>query len=106
MISLVYGNSSAQAQGFCPSSPDPFPSLMLGSGNKTTTHTCTAGYSSVSHDNHCKLHGMNVIGVSESETSPRKCLMYKTLSLVEGRVWGRHYRPYLESVLTLIGRHL
>ena len=53
-----------------------FPSLMmLGSGDETT-HACTAGYNSASHDSHCKLHGVNVIGVSESETNPRKCLMY------------------------------
>ena len=35
MISLARGNSSAQAQGFCSSSPDPFSSLEVGSGDET-----------------------------------------------------------------------
>ena len=33
-ISLARGNSSAQAQGFCPSSPDPFPPWRWGLGTR------------------------------------------------------------------------
>ena len=46
----------------------------------------------VRYESHCKPHSVNLIDMSEFRYNPQKALcVHQTLSLLEGRVWQRHY---------------
>ena len=72
MISLVRGNSSAQAQGFCPSLP--FSSLEVGSGDDTKLLLAVRGVASAIIGTGSKFIPLPSVYVHNTNTQAGYCL--------------------------------